>query len=178
MLKRDLAGILPPGGTLTGELQSTPTTDASDSMNLVAGGEPVTPVLYTDTGIIDEYSPFADVQKVSYYLVDSTNQYARGRDLIRVVSGNLLPATTEEATSRWIMGGIDTMRLQYYDGTSWIDTWDTTISTNLPAAIKVQLTLAAEDNRQNVYDQEPIEIVVPVLMQAKVTQSQTTGGGE
>lgn len=178
VLKRDLAGILPPGGPLAGELQSSPSAEESASMNLISGGEPVTPVLHTDTGIIAEYSPFADVQKVSYYLVAPTNQNARGRDLIRVVSANLLPAATEEATSRWIMGGVDSLRLQFYDGTSWIETWDSAVSTNLPAAIKVRLVLAADDGRPNEYDQEPIEIVVPLLMQARVTPSPSTGGGE
>jgi type II secretion system protein J len=179
VLKRDLAGVLPPGGTLTGELQSTPTTGDATLVNPFAGGQQVGPFLYTATGNLDEFSPFADVQRVSYYLVPPTNDYARGRDLMRVVSGNLLPATVDEAVPRFLMGGVEEMYFQYHDGTAWLDTWDTTVSTNLPAAVKVQLELAVEDDaRRNPYQQEPVEIIVPLLVQPRTQTAATPGGGE
>lgn len=176
VLKRDLAALLPPGGTLAGELQSSPGAETASPMNLFAGGQQVGPLLYTATGIIDEYSPFADVQRVAYYLTDPTNSYAAGRDLIRVVSGNLLPATTDESASRWLMGGIESVYFQYYDGSSWLNTWDSTTSSNLPVAIKVQLALATDETQPNYFLQEPVEIVVPVLAQAAATESADTGG--
>ncbi len=176
VMKRDLAALLPPGGTLSGELQSSPSAESMSSMNLFAGGQQVSPLLHTATGIIDDYTPFADVQRVAYYLVDPTNSYALGRDLIRVVSGNLLPATTDESSSRWLMGGVESMYFQFYDGTAWQDTWDSTTSSNLPTAIKVQLALATDGTQANDYLQEPIEIVVPVLAQAVATESADTGG--
>jgi prepilin-type N-terminal cleavage/methylation domain-containing protein len=172
VIKRDLAGILPPGGTLSGELQSTPgLDDVSASMNLFAGGQQVSPLFYTASGIIDEYSPFADVQQVAYYLVPATNAYVGGQDLVRVVSGNLLPSTTVEATSRWLMGGIESMYFHYHDGTSWLTSWDSTVSSNLPTAIKVELVLTPDDNRPNAYLQEPVEIIVPLVMQARTVAS-------
>jgi len=99
-----------------------------------------------------------------------------GRDLIRVVSGNLLPVTTDESSSRWLMGGVESMYFQFHDGTSWLDTWDSTTSSNLPVAIKVQLALATDETQANYFLQDPVEIVVPVLAQAVATESAETGG--
>lgn len=178
VIKRDLLATMPPGGTLVGEFQTTPTTESSSSMNLFPSGQQVSPFIYTASGAIDESTPFADVQKVAYYLVDPTNNNAVGRDLIRVVSRNLLPANEEEATSQWLMGGIDSMDFQYYDGNSWINTWDSTTSSNLPRGIKLQMVLAPEKNRPNEYLQTPIEMVVPLLIQSVSTNTQTTGGGQ
>lgn len=175
VLKRDLAALVPPGGTLGGELQTTPTTDTDSTMNLFANGQQVGPWLHTASGLISEYSPFADVQRVAYYLVDPTNTLVAGRDLIRVISRNLLPATTDEAGSQWLLSGVESMYFQYHDGTSWLDTWDTTTSSNLPTAIKIQLTPVGDATRPNYYLQAPIEVVVPVLAQARTDLTEDTG---
>ena len=147
-------------------------------MKRFANGQQVGPWLHTASGLISEYSPFADVQRVAYFLVDPTNTLATGRDLIRVVSRNLLPATTDEAGSQWLLGGVESMYFQYHDGTSWLDTWDSTISSNLPTAIKIQLTPAGDATRPNYYLQAPIEVVVPVLAQARPDLTEDTGGGQ
>ncbi len=178
VIKRDLTALLPPGGTLSGELQSKPTVEATSAMNLFANGQQVSPLFYTATGIVDEYTPFADVQKVAYYLVEPTNTISSGRDLVRVVSGNLLPATVDEPVSRWLMGGVQAMYFQYFDGTTWMTTWDSTTSSNLPAAIKVQLTLATDETRPNYYLQDPVEIVVPILSQPATVESTGAGGDQ
>jgi len=170
VLKRDLAGILPPGGTLSGELQSTPTGDSTSSMNIVAGGRLVSPFLYTASGTIDEYTPFADVRRVAYYLATPTNGVTSGWDLIRVSSGNLLPSTVDEPTSRWLMSGIDAMYFQFFDGTSWVNTWDSEASGEAPMAVKIQIVPAATDDQQNQHLQEPVEVIVPIVMQAVDTQ--------
>jgi len=180
VLKRDLAEVMPPGGTLSGEIQTEPSDDqAVTSMNLLLGGRQVGPLLYTASGSIDEYTPFADVRRVAYFLVNPTNNVSPGFDLIRVSSGNLLPSTTDQPTSRWLMGGIESMGFQFYDGTSWINTWDSETSGTAPAAIKVQIVPAARDNGPNLYIREPLEIIVPLLMQARPEQGNgSSQGGE
>jgi len=61
IIKRDLQGLVAPGGTLTGPLQSgvaiTSSSGGSSSMDQQGGT-----VIYTATGIIDETSPWANVQ--------------------------------------------------------------------------------------------------------------------
>ena len=177
-IKRDLVALIPPGGTFGGELQSAPTTEVSSTMTPFANGQRVSPDFTTASGFVDEYTPFADVQRVTYYLVDPTNNHTAGRDLMRVRSRNLLPATVDEPTAQWLMGGVETVNFQFYDGFSWQDTWDSTTSSNLPTAIKLQLVPAAEFNQPNQYLQTPIELVVPIVATARTNQTQSTGGGQ
>ena len=176
VIQRDLASIMPNGGMFGGELRTTPASDASRSMNLFPGGQQVSPFLHTATGLIDDYTPFADVQRVAYYLVDSTNTLAEGRDLVRIVSRNLLPASVEEASSQWLMSGVERVAFQFYDGTTWLDAWDSTVSSNLPTAFKLQLVPVSVDNRQNDYLQAPVELVVPAITRSRA-KTQDAGGG-
>lgn len=175
VIRRDLTALLPPGGTFAGELQSTPgTTDPT--LNLFAGGQPVSPVLHTASGLVDAFTLFGDVQRVAYYLVDPTNGVTQGRDLVRVVARNLLPATVDQPASQWLMSGVETVRFQYLDGTVWTENWDSTTSSNLPLAVRVQIVPATEPDRENLYFQAPVELVVS-LPQGRAQQTQNPGGG-
>jgi hypothetical protein len=90
IIKRDLANLVLPGGTLFGPLQS------SSISNTVMGQS--SPSFYTSSGITDETSPWGDVQRVSYLLLDSTNR-ANGKDLVRSVSRNSsLPSRTNRSS--------------------------------------------------------------------------------
>src|SRR5207245_3481346 len=60
ILKRDLQGIVAPGGILTGPLQSGTATGGM----LPQGAT----TLYTCTGALDATLPWGDVQKIAYYL--------------------------------------------------------------------------------------------------------------
>src|SRR6266581_2534814 len=76
ILKRDFQGIVAPGGVLGGFLQSP-------TLTTTTGGSPIPPTaatLYTCTGVLDDTSPWADVQKVVYYLKTSDSRNVPGRD--------------------------------------------------------------------------------------------------
>jgi len=173
IIKRDLQGLVAPGGTLTGPLQSgvaiTSSSGGSSSMDQQGGT-----VIYTATGIIDETSPWANVQKVSYSLRQPTMQTSRGgQDLVRLVTHNLLPVAQEEVEEQWLMSGVQQLQFYFYDGTGWRNTWDSTTETSvLPQAIKLQIDLARSDTRANA----PIEIVVPVTVYVRTNQTQNAGG--
>jgi type II secretion system protein J len=170
LIKRDLASLVLPGGPLSGALQTTSTT------NTIVGQ--ASPAFYTASGLIDETSPFAQVQRVSYLLADSTNRTG-GRDLFRAVSRNLLPTLAEDPpVLQWLMSGVDRLAFLFYDGMQWRDLWDSaTEPTVLPLAIKVQIALAIDERGQGV--RAPIELVVPVTVQAGTNQTQqATGGGQ
>ena len=184
ILKRDLANIVVPGGTLSGTLQtsansgmnssassSSSSTSSSSSGNnssaLVNNGMVLgqsSPTLYTATGSLDETSPFAEVQKVSYQLVSSTNLSSTGRDLVRSVTRNLLPSLQAQAVKQPLLTGVQSITFQFHDGTLWRDSWDSTTadSARLPRAIKVQLQLAAEPSARTL--PTPVELVVPLLV--------------
>ena len=173
IIKRDLQGLVAPGGTLTGPLQSgvaiTSSTGGSSSMDQQGGT-----VIYTATGIIDETSPWANVQKVSYSLRQPTAQTSRGgQDLVRLVTRNLLPVAQEEVEEQWLMSGVQQLQFYFYDGTGWRNSWDSTAETSvLPKAIKVEIDLAQGDTGTK----PPLEVVVPVTVYVRTNQTQNSGG--
>src|SRR5262249_47368167 len=132
------------------------------------------PEFYTASGTIDETAPWAEIQKVSYLLAASTNR-AGGKDLIRAVTRNLLPTTgTEPPVEQWLMSGVEGLAFFYWDGSQWRDSWDSTtpdqttgLTNTLPRAIKVQIQPAAEPGRSALSQTAPVELVVPLFVQAR-----------
>src|SRR6266404_9663384 len=109
VIQRDLANLVVPGGTLSGVCRTTSITN-------VIGGQS-SPDFYTSTGLIDPTSPWAEIQRVAYVLVDPTGPGANGKDLVRTVTRNLLPATLEEEPARqWLISGVEGMIFNYFDG--------------------------------------------------------------
>ena len=185
VIKRDLSGIVVPGTTLLGAF-STVTTS-----NSVVGQK--SPNFYATTGAIDENSPFAEVQRVSYLLVASTNK-AAGMDVYRAVTRNLLPSLQDQSEQEWLLGGVETLTFLYHDGSQWRDSWDpamqsttTGMSNSLPTAVKVQIRLASEDgagSRSSRSRELPMELVVPIQVQQRTNQAAVAvvaaqaGGGQ
>jgi type II secretion system protein J len=169
IIKKDLANIVAPGGMLSGELQSGSTS------NQMAGQ--ASPVFYTATAVIDNTSPWAEIQKVSYLLIDSTNR-AAGRDLVRAITRNLLPAATQDQpVQQRLMGGVEGIAFLFFDGVQWRDSWDsTTEQTKLPLAIKVQISVAAEEKGRSLL--APVELVVPLAVQPRTNQTAEATGGQ
>jgi hypothetical protein len=122
---------------------------------------------------MDENTPWAEVQKVAYFLAMPANN-GPGKDLIRSIHPNLLPVSTEEPVTQWLMSGVEKIGMQYYDGLVWTEVWDSTTSSNLPKAIKVQITMVQEKNHRGVLT--PVELVVPVMVQSATNSTQTGGG--
>ena len=173
-IQRDLEGIMLPGGRFAGTFS---TSVEGMSNNVAFIGERLTPDIFTTSGSVSDSAHWADAQKVAYFLALPTNSArataAEGKDLVRQVTANLLPVNVEEPEVQWLMSGVQDMALQYYDGLVWSETWT---YTNLPTAIKVQLTLAA-DYTSSTKAPAPIELIVPVLVQAS-TNSTENGGAE
>jgi general secretion pathway protein J len=176
ILKRDLASLAAPG-TLAKELQTSPTGSTSGeqrfgSLTGAAGGagalaSQVGPDFYTLSGLLDTSSPWPNVQKVAYLLVDSTNRNALGKDLIRAVTRNLLPAAgiEEEPVEQLLLTDVAEALFYFHDGTDWLESWDSTAdeTMKLPRAIKLQLQMASEDRASR---QQPIELIVPIVTEA------------
>lgn len=175
ILQRDFEGIMPSGSPFGGTFT---TTTAGTENTPAFAGQRVTPDLYTTVGSVDHSARWADVQKVAYFLAVPTNNVSEsaGKDLVRLVTRNLLPVSYEEAESQWLMSGLEELRLQFYDGMTWIENWDNSTTTNLPQAIKVQIIMA-EDRARAGRVPMPIEIVVPVFVQAATNTLEQTGGG-
>ncbi|MEO6246009.1 MAG: prepilin-type N-terminal cleavage/methylation domain-containing protein [Opitutaceae bacterium] len=165
IVRKDLAGIMLPANpqattnTLSGQLVSDSfSTNAMDSQ-----GERVTPDITTSSGRIDGWTPFAEVQTVAYYLTPAADG-GPTKDLVRVVTRNLLPATDPIADTFTLLPGVVSASLSFFDGEYWADTWDTTATGTLPSAFKFSLVLAPRGNAFASTNPGPVELVVPVYV--------------
>jgi type II secretion system protein J len=126
--------------------------------------------MFTATGALssDADTPWGDIQRVTYGLKKSATRDAAGKDLIRTVTRNLLSGTTPEAEEQWMLGGVESVQFQCFDGAQWFDDWDTTststINTNLPAAVRVRIQMAAKNGGAPL---PPIEMLVPIDSQSR-----------
>lgn len=180
IIKRDLSNIVPPGGTLSGALQSTPTISTSGGMTGSIGSQNG-PHFYTATGIVDDSGPWSEIRRVSYFLSAPTND-TPGLDLFRSVARNLLPISQDETDDQFLMSGVETIAFQYFDGNAWRDSWDSTqvdsasgLSNNLPRAIKLELGLYQENRTVGL--PAPVQLVVPLVVMARTNLSTEASGG-
>ena len=162
VLKRDLAGILPPG-VLPGVMSSD--TSVPGILQQVALE------IYTTTGLVTADAPWGDVQKVDYSLQFPANRTGHpGQDFVRSVTRNLLASDTEIPVSESLLSGVQALKFSYYDGTNWNDSWSSTLS-NIPLAIRVSIDFAsaAADAGPKV----PIQMTVPVVIQTFTNSTST-----
>jgi len=181
LVRSDLEGLMlpasatatPPVGTFSGQFQDTPTDSLTQEFNDVR----VSPDLYTTSATVDGWSPFSEVQVVAYFLAPSTDG-SDTKNLVRAVTRNLLPAQTPTTEEQILLTGVIGAEFDYYDGSEWETTWDSTQTSTLPQAIRFSLTLAGSVPSQAV--PQPIELVVPVLVTTKTSETailtQTAGG--
>lgn len=170
LLRRDLQGVLPPGGTMAGDFRVGTLTSGN--------GASVGIQFTTTTGVLKDDVPWGDVQEVTYELrepVMRTN--GLGRDLIRTISRNLLTTSTLDYNEQWLMGNVQKLDFSCFDGTNWRDLWDTSLTdTNVPTAVRVQIQLVADDS-VDIRNRQPIELWVPLTIQSRTNQVQQSAGG-
>ncbi len=153
-----------------------PTPDDGSTLTLSAGfrigsvtsfgiSDPVAAEIYTATGVTSDKAPWGDIQRVTYGLRNSTSG-GGGRDLYRTVTRNVLATMTPDVEDQLMMRGVDSIQFYGYDGMQWLDAWDTTdttsVNTNLPVAVRVDIQLYGSDRNTS-----PIEILVPIDSQSR-----------
>lgn len=177
-LRRDLQCVVTPtNGTskvLSGGFRA-------GSVNSTGISEPVAVEMFTATGALSQNAPWADIQRVTYELKTSTDTPSR-RDLYRSVTRNLLAtAAVPDVEDQLMLSGVERVRFTCYDGATWQETWDTSdvtsVNTNLPLAVRVEIQMAGGNAN------EPIQFVVPIdsvsRTNAVLTSSaSSTGGGQ
>ena len=173
-LRRDLHGALPPasGFALAGDFKI--------ELQGAGLGRNFRLQCSTSTGLINGTAPGGDIQDISYELRDPLEGgKAAGKDLVRSINRNPLGSVIinpEEQTL--IRTNVQSLEFAGYDGSDWRESWDTSLgNTNLPSAVRVRIQLAAEpgiDNR----NQQPFEMIVPLVSQSRTNQTTTTGGAQ
>lgn len=172
-VKRDLECVVTPtNGTskvLSGGFR------VGTGLSSVGVGAPVAIEMFTATGTLSDREPWGDIQRVTYELKSPTDPSAVGRELYRSVTRNLLALSTPEVTEQLMLHGVAGLKFSCYDGQQWDDTWDTTdptsLYTNLPAAVRMDIQMAGRP------DMQPIEIVVPIDAQSRTNAVLTATTG-
>lgn len=179
ILRRDLQGAVPPNtnGVFLCDFRSGASLSSSlgSSLGAARGGAIE---FCTTTGVVKDELPWGDLQRVRYQLVEPADRTTRGLDLVRVVTRNLLPTTTEEVDTQWLTGHVESLEFLTYDGSSWRDSWDTTLGDiGLPLAVRARVMLANTNSPSGSYTvtREPLELLVPLTIQSR-TNSAATGG--
>jgi len=89
--------------------------------------------------------PWGDIQEVFYELKAPTDPNQAGMELVRCINRNLLATTTQTPEIQFLMGKVQTLQFDCYDGTQWRNTWDTSAGdTNLPVAVRVSDQLVSK----------------------------------
>ena len=174
ILRRDFEGAIPPGSPLplAGDFKA----EALGSGN---GGQAGRIQLFTTTGLINDQAPWGDIQRILYDLREPAvrSRNSSGRDLIRTVTRNLLSTATEQPDEQLLLGNVQSLEFLCYDGSSWRNSWDTTLGdTNLPLAIKIRIQVASGQS-PDLRNIQPFELVVPILSQSH-TNGASSGGGQ
>ena len=153
IIKGDIAGIVQTG-ILAGAV-------CSDTV--VQGmSQPVLLELFTTTGLLKEDGPWADVQKIDYWLQAPTNRTTGcGQDLIRGITRNLLSITPVMPDPQPLLQGVQRVKFSYFDGTNWTEAWNSTLMySNTPMAIKMRVEFVTP--RAGGTFNSPIQLVVPI----------------
>lgn len=172
-LYRDLKGTVGPGGFLAGDFRcGVQAVGATMGLSGEAGSAGLD--FFTSTGVMVEKAPWGDLQEVVYELKAPSDRNQPGMDLVRCINRNLLATTTQTPETQWLMGNVETLQFDCYDGTQWRNTWDTSAGdTNLPTVVRVRIQLVPKQHDANA-NQQPIEMLVPLVSQ---TRTNLTAGG-
>ena len=139
-IRRDLEAALPPGGILSGAFLGAPGGESFDSIQLFR--------LDADA-YQSVYARPACMRKVELGVAASGGQ--DGSVLVRRVTRNLLAPRVVEPESQVILRGVRSFHARYFDGSVWLDSWDSTTQGDvLPAAVEVAIEVEGRRDRSNV----------------------------
>jgi type II secretion system protein J len=166
IMQRDLKGTVGPGGFLAGDFKcGAQAMGATMGLSGEAGSAGLD--FFTSTSAISDKAPWGDLQEVFYELKAPTDQKQAGMDLVRCVDHNLLATTTQTPEIQWLMGNVQTLQFDCYDGTQWQTTWDTSAgNTNLPVAVRIRIQLVAKSG-EGAGNLQPLEAIVPLVTQTR-----------
>lgn len=110
----------------------------------------------------------SDLVRVAYVLDDAEeNDDADTLKLIRQVWRNPLSPSTEEPEERLLLDAVESMAIDYFDGSNWVVSWDTELQDNaLPRAIRITLEQHAGDHTVTLATVIPI----PVMQREQISQ--------
>jgi type II secretory pathway pseudopilin PulG len=135
LVRRDLAAALPPTGILAGSFFGLDETDGS------TGADADTLTWHTSVGRPAPGASDIVMMELAVARLEPTGESA----LVRRVTTNLLAPEVQEPTEEILCRGVVALNLTYFDGSQWLDAWDSgTQSNTLPLAVEALLEVARE----------------------------------
>ena len=144
LIKQDIHGVLPPGGTLAGAFLGTDArdTDGADADSL----EYYTTHIYTDNDYLVgglgkiELALEQDSDSASAKPLPELRNENESYQLMRRVTTNLLSPKTIDPEQQVLCRNVKSLNLRYFDGDGWLDEWDSTADANsLPLAMEIDI---------------------------------------
>lgn len=164
-IERDLVHMVVPAGTLAGPM-------LGESEGEMGGKRSDRLEFYTASGELEDGEPWGDVRKVEYHLEQPEDAAeSEGAALMRAVTLNLLPSTEEEPGGDVVLRNASGLTIQYFDGDTWLDSWDSTALDNAPPqAVSMRIDFQPEQEGQAAA--RPLEIVCEIVAQPVSTDAQ------
>jgi type II secretory pathway pseudopilin PulG len=152
LIKQDIYGVLPLGGTLAGTFVGT------DAKGLSGSDMDSLEFYTTHIYYADDDQPAGGAGKIELVLEQNTHADAYARDsyeLIRKVTTNLLSPKTVDAEQQVLCRNVRSLNFRYYDTENgWVNKWDSTADANsLPTAVEIDIqvlqdaTIGAEESQ-------------------------------
>lgn len=131
LVRKDVEAALPPTGILAGEFVGDDLVDDA--------GRDADAVFFHANGRAPRDQPAAcDVRKVEFALTVPGDEDIPV--LVRRTIFQLLAPETPEPVEEVLCRGVSTFNLRYFDGSQWLDAWDSTVQGNvLPVAVEVKI---------------------------------------
>ena len=178
LLKRDICGVLPPGSNLAGAFIGTDSGGVKgvdiDSLEFYT-----THIFLDDsvqaTGRTTDTPLVGGIGKVNLLLEEDSETKDGTYLLLRQVTTNLLAPRVLEADEQILCRDVVSLNLRYFDGSSWLDEWDSTADSNsLPLAVEVDLEVAHRDKHSKELQKRRLLQSFALPCKSETTESETT----
>ena len=139
-IRRDLMSSVKPGGDMAGDF-------VGDNVSGLYSLDADTISFYTCDYQPDDDEVSSNIIKIQYGLEDDYDT----EDVVlkRFVTKNILSPSETDPQEEVICRGISGLDISYYDGSSWVDDWDSSDESNqLPLAVKVVISILDKDSPQ------------------------------
>lgn len=154
LLSHDIDAALPPTGILAGAFDGI---DEQDS----TGSDCDTLSFFSSAHEPDGEEVACDIRKIELALVTTfdTNEHL----LVRRITTNLLAPKVLEPREEILGRGILSFNVRYFDGSDWLDNWDSVNQGDLlPLAVEVSLEVAYQEkdaSAQSVYQSTRVFLI-------------------
>ncbi len=156
LIRRELEAALPPTGIMAGAFIGE---DGLDQ----AGRDSDILTFSAATNVVRPGERAGDLREVTLALLDSEG--TQGSALVRLTSTNLLAPEEPEPVEDVLCRGVRSFNLRYFDGSDWLEVWDSTAVENaLPAAVEVTLGIDGRPDPVTGSEEHEQELCRVVLM--------------